>query len=116
MCESWLADVTCLAMLCVKVSCVSVCFNTVSVGYGDEVGLNSGIQELWDPLQGKSFFIDHIHLATFWEDPRPPPPVKPDVTCTVRWSLLLLPSHGVQWTCWLLCYVPSNSHHIREHL
>ena len=58
----------------------------VSVGYGAEVGLNDGLQELWDPLEGRGYFVDHMQLATFWEDPRPLPVAKPVLTCAVSGS------------------------------
>ena len=96
-------------MLCVKVSCVVVWLNTVSVGYGAEVGLNTGVQELWDPLQGKSFFIDHMHLATFWEDPRPPPTAQPVVTCSVRLKDTALIFS--KFDCWSELGIPGDNGH-----
>jgi hypothetical protein len=51
----------------------------VSIGYGAEVGLQSGVQALWDPSKRMYFFVDHIHQVTFFEDPRPLPDPYPVV-------------------------------------
>jgi len=53
-------------------------FFPVSIGYGAEVGLEAGLQALWDPNGKTYFFLDHIRQVTFYEDPRPPlepPPI-----------------------------------------
>ena len=47
-------------------------FFPVSIGYGAEVGLEAGLQALWDPNGKTYFFLDHIRQVTFYEDPRPP--------------------------------------------
>ena len=52
-------------------------FFPVSIGYGSEVGLEPGLQALWDPNRGTYFFLDHIRQVTFFEDPRPSPEPKP---------------------------------------
>ena len=54
-------------------------FFPVSIGYGQEVGLEPGLQALWDPNLRTYFFLDHIRRITFFEDPRPPPESKPIV-------------------------------------
>lgn len=54
-------------------------FYPVSIGYGSEVGLEPGLQALWDPNRNTYFFLDHIRQVTFFEDPRPPPEPKPVV-------------------------------------
>ena len=54
-------------------------FFPVSIGYGQEVGLEPGLQALWDPNLRTYFFLDHIHQITFFDDPRPPPEQKPFV-------------------------------------
>ena len=54
-------------------------FFPVSIGYGQEVGLEPGLQALWDPNLRTYFFLDHIRRITFFEDPRPPPEQKPFV-------------------------------------
>ena len=51
-------------------------FFPVSIGYGQEVGLEPGLQALWDPNLRTYFFLDHIHRITFFEDPRPLPEPK----------------------------------------
>ena len=52
-------------------------FFPVSIGYGQEVGLEPGLQALWDPNLRTYFFLDHFRKITFFEDPRPPPEPKP---------------------------------------
>ena len=55
-------------------------FFPVSFGYGAEVGLDHGLQALWDPVSKTCFFLDHIRKVTFYKDPRPalpPPPIVP---------------------------------------
>jgi len=54
-------------------------FFPVSIGYGQEVGLEPGQQALWDPNLRTYFFLDHIRRITFFEDPRPLPEPKPSV-------------------------------------
>ena len=54
-------------------------FSPVSIGYGPEVGLEPGLQVLWNPNLKTYFFIDHIRKITFYNDPRPPPDPKPVV-------------------------------------
>ena len=54
-------------------------FFPVSIGYGQEVGLEPGLQALWDPNLRTYFFLDHTHRITFFEDPRPLPEPKPVV-------------------------------------
>ena len=54
-------------------------FFPVSIGYGAEIGLESGLKALWDPVNKTYFFLDHIQQITFYEDPRPPPIPKPVV-------------------------------------
>ena len=54
-------------------------YSPVSIGYGPEVGLESGLQALWDPNLRTYFFLDHIQKITFFDDPRPPPEQKPIV-------------------------------------
>ena len=51
----------------------------VSIGYGAEIGLQPGLQALWDPNQMTYFFLDHIQRITFFEDPRPLPEPRPHV-------------------------------------
>ena len=53
-------------------------FFPVSIGYGAEVGIEAGLQALWDPNGQMYFFADHIRQVTFYEDPRlplEPPPI-----------------------------------------
>ena len=53
-------------------------FSPISIGYGAEIGLDDGIQALWNPTGRFYFFLDHINKVTFFEDPRPafvPPPI-----------------------------------------
>ena len=45
----------------------------ISLGYGPEVGLEPGIQALWNPKGNTYFFLDHIRQTTFFDDPRPAP-------------------------------------------
>ena len=52
-------------------------FLPVNIGYGAEVGLEPGIQALWDPTALTYFFVDHNKKLTFYDDPRPP--IKPQV-------------------------------------
>ena len=54
-------------------------FFPVSIGYGPEVGLENGLQALWDPVTKTYFFLDHFRHMTFFEDPRPLPQPKPVV-------------------------------------
>ena len=54
-------------------------FSPISIGYGAEIGLNDGIQALWDPIGKFYFFLDHINKVTFFEDPRPAAIPKPIV-------------------------------------
>ena len=51
----------------------------VSIGYGSEVGLQAGLQALWDQNLKTYFFLDHIQKVTFFKDPRPPPEPRPVV-------------------------------------
>ena len=46
-------------------------FSPISIGYGAEVGLNDGVQALWNPTGRFYFFLDHINRVTFFDDPRP---------------------------------------------
>ena len=48
-------------------------FFPTSIGYGPEVGLEIGLQALWDPIKKTYFFLDHFKQITFFEDPRPAP-------------------------------------------
>ena len=57
-------------------------FFPISIGYGNEVGLPTGQQALWDPVAKCYFFLDHINKLTFFEDPRPPVDPPPVVTKT----------------------------------
>lgn len=50
----------------------------MSIGYGAEIGLPHGVQEVWDP-DTSNYFIDHIKQVTFVQDPRPPPWLSPPV-------------------------------------
>ena len=43
----------------------------ISIGLGLEVGLEAGLQELWDPVTKSRIFIDHNKQHTFYQDPRP---------------------------------------------
>ena len=52
-------------------------FLPISIGYGAEVGLEPGVQALWDPTALTYFFLDHKKMITFYDDPRPP--AKPQV-------------------------------------
>ena len=54
-------------------------FLPISIGYGSEVGLEPGIQELWDPTRRTNFFVDHNKQAMFLRDPRKPKEVCPVV-------------------------------------
>ena len=54
-------------------------FSPVSIGYGAEVGLEQGLQALWNPIKKRYFFLDHFQQKTFYEDPRPVPIPKPVV-------------------------------------
>ena len=45
-------------------------YYTLSLGYGEEVGLAPGIQALWNP-EKKYYFIDHEKKISFTKDPRP---------------------------------------------
>ena len=54
-------------------------FSPVSIGYGPEVGLEPGLQALWDPNLRTYFFLDHTCKITFFDDPRPPLEPKPVV-------------------------------------
>ena len=47
-------------------------FYPISIGYGPEVGLEPGLQALWEPVTKTYFFVDHIRQVTFYDDPRPP--------------------------------------------
>ena len=46
-------------------------FYPISIGYGEEVGLEPGIQALWDPVKKYRYFIDHQKKVSFTHDPRP---------------------------------------------
>ena len=54
-------------------------FSPVSIGYGPEVGLEPGLQALWNSNLKTYFFIDHTSKITFYNDPRRPPEPKPVV-------------------------------------
>ena len=54
-------------------------FLPISIGYGSEVGLEPGVQELWDPVKQSNFFVDHNKQAMFLRDPRKPKEVCPVV-------------------------------------
>ena len=43
----------------------------VSIGYGEEVGLKSHQQAVWDAQNGCYFFLDHATRSSFVQDPRP---------------------------------------------
>jgi hypothetical protein len=43
----------------------------VSIGYGEEVGLEPHQQAIWDSLHACYFFLDHSAKSTFAQDPRP---------------------------------------------
>ncbi len=55
-------------------------FYPVSIGYGAEVGLQPGLQVLWDSVHKSYFFLDHANKLTFYDDPRPPLEPSPVVT------------------------------------
>ncbi|KAI6661803.1 hypothetical protein LOD99_9810 [Oopsacas minuta] len=42
----------------------------INIGFGLEVGLKAGLQELWDPVLKSRIFIDHNQQQTFYQDPR----------------------------------------------
>ena len=52
----------------------------ISIGYGQEIDLQPGVQEMWDPVGKTRLFIDHNQQQTYYEDPRPPkqPPIQID--------------------------------------
>lgn len=50
-----------------------------SLGYGQEVGLPNGVQEIYNPCTGRSFFIDH-NLHTVIEEDLRPHAILPDST------------------------------------
>ena len=54
-------------------------FFPINIGYGQEVGLETGIQALWDPHWKTYFFLDHFHKISTFKDPRPPLKSKPVV-------------------------------------
>ena len=54
-------------------------FAPLSIGYGPEVGLEPGLQALWDPFAKTYFFLDHIRHITFFRDPRRPKHQPPKV-------------------------------------
>ena len=45
-------------------------FFPVSIGYGAEVGLEPGLQALWDPNKKIYFFLNHNKKEAFIDDPR----------------------------------------------
>ena len=51
-------------------------FFPISIGYGQEIGLEPGLQALWDPNLRTYYFLNHIHQTIIFEDPRPPPEQK----------------------------------------
>lgn len=54
-----------------------------SIGYGDEVGLPAGMQEVYDPYSRKSLILDHRMSKLVLEDFRPVPKGKPLIKPTV---------------------------------
>ncbi|CAI8029412.1 hypothetical protein GBAR_LOCUS16711 [Geodia barretti] len=62
-------------------------FFPISIGYGAEVGLQPGLQALWDPVGKFYFFLDHFRQVTFYEDPRPAshPQVRGPAPATSLW-------------------------------
>ena len=53
----------------------------ISIGYGQEIDLQPGVQELWDPIKKSRLFIDHNLQKTYYEDPRPPKPSPLRIDC-----------------------------------
>ena len=53
----------------------------INIGFGTEVNLQQGIQELWDSLTKCSLYIDHNQQQTYDQDPRPPRHPDPIIEC-----------------------------------
>ena len=53
----------------------------ISVGFGLEVGLETGLQELWDPVTKSCIFIDHKTQQTIYQDPRPLKQAPKEINC-----------------------------------
>ena len=53
----------------------------VNIGFGTEVNLQQGVQELWDPLTKCSLYIDHNQQQTYYQDPRPHRHPDPIIEC-----------------------------------
>ena len=53
----------------------------ISIGYGQEIDLQPGVQEMWDPVGKIRLFIDHNQQQTYYEDPRPPKPLPIRIDC-----------------------------------
>ena len=54
----------------------------ISIGYGKEVSLPDGVQELFNLAVNLKFFLDHNKKNIFIKDPRPAPKPRPVVTPT----------------------------------
>ena len=54
-------------------------FYLINIGYGQEIGLESGWQALWNPQWKTYFFLDHFYKISIFEDTRPPLKQKPIV-------------------------------------
>ncbi len=48
-------------------------YSPVSLGYGNEVGLEPSQQAVWVPENNFYYFLDHEKKTSFLQDPRPPP-------------------------------------------
>ena len=54
----------------------------INIGYGQEIDLEPGVQELLDPVKNTRLFIDHNLQETYYEDPRPPKPSPVRIDCS----------------------------------
>ncbi len=54
-------------------------YSPVSLGYGNEVGLEPSQQAVWVPQNNFYYFLDHDKKTSFLQDPRPPPSPVPVV-------------------------------------
>ena len=59
-------------------------------GIGPEIGLEEGVQQIWDPTPKRHVYVNHVTQEVSWIDPRPSKPTLPTITPRVSQSTLML--------------------------